>query len=124
MLEEGIPDRDRVDHVGSLLGQLLNGSFPLVSLLSYNVRLRGRRDRAGSQDGRDVVAFQFVGHVHGRERHIEEGARPTPPFPSACALTLYVSRPVPPMRSGDVGQHTRSGDRVRGPRGHALSLFK
>lgn len=115
MLEEGIPYRDRVDYVGGLLGQLLNGSFPLVPLPSHNVRLRGRRDRAGSQDGRDAAAFQFVGHVHGRERHTEEGTRPTPPFPSTGALTLHVSRPVPPMRPGHVGQHTRSGDRVRGP---------
>lgn len=57
MLKERISNRDSPSHVGGLLGQLFNGSFPLVSLPRYNVRLRGRRDCPGSANGRNVVAF-------------------------------------------------------------------
>lgn len=69
MLEERISNRDSSCHVGGLLGQLFNGSFSLVSLSRYNVRLRGRCDCPGSANGRNVIAFQFTGHVHGWERY-------------------------------------------------------
>lgn len=124
MLEKRISNRDSVDHVGSLLGQLLNGSLPLVSLPCYNVRLRGRRNRPRSPNGRNVAAFQFIGHVYGRERYTSKSTRPASSFPSTCALTLHISRTMPTMRSRDVGQRTRSGNRVHGTRGYTLSLFK
>lgn len=124
MFEKRIPNWNSIGHVGSLLGQLPNGSFSLVSLPRCNVRLRGRCDRPRSPNGWNVAAFQFIGHVHGRKRYTSKGARPALSFPSARALTLHISRTMPTMWSRNVGQRARSSNRMRGSRRYALSLFK
>jgi len=104
MPEERVSHRDCAHHVGGLLGQLFNGSFPLVPLPRHNVRLCGRCDRSGSSYGRDAATFQLASHVHGRKYYTQKGTWPIASFSATCAPTMHVSRTMPTMRSGNVGQ--------------------